>query len=310
MTDPTAEQPALTVLSLGAGVQSTTLLLLAAEGRIGPLGAAIFADTQSEPADVYAHLDRIEREVAHPAGIPIHRVTEGNLVADALDPEHRFASMPLFVKNQDGGAGMMRRQCTSEYKIKPIKKQVRQLLGYPFPTHVPRGVYAETWIGFSTDEIGRVHDSDVKYMRHVFPLLDLGMSRADCLRYLASHGFASTPKSACAVCPFHGNRQWRHMRDEQPEDWAKAVAFDREIRRGGGGLARMPLGSTCSARRFCTARGFHWVRPRSIESLRPNGKIVRATCSTPSRIRRPRMVTRMDARPGRAVVERRYDREA
>lgn len=165
--------PALRLLSLGAGVQSTTVLMLAAEGRLPKLDGAIFSDTQWEPGTVYAHLDRLEREIAQPAGIPIYRVTEGSIRNDALDPAHRFASMPLFIKNQDGGDGMTRRQCSNEYKVKPIKKKTRQLLGYPHPVPVPRGVYVEQWIGISRDEIGRAKDADVLYMRNAFPLLDL-----------------------------------------------------------------------------------------------------------------------------------------
>lgn len=140
--------------------------------------------------------------------------------------------MPLFVRNRDGSNGMARRQCTSEYKLKPIKAKVRELLGYVHPTPVPRGVYAEVAIGISTDEIGRLRDSDVGYMRNVFPLIDLGMSRKDCERYLKANGWDSVPKSACIGCPFHGNRQWRQLRDESPEEWADAVEFDAAIRNG------------------------------------------------------------------------------
>lgn len=233
-------QPALRILSLGAGVQSTTLLLLAAEGRLPKLDAAVFSDTGWEPAAVYAHLDRIEREIAVPAGIPIYRVSAGNIRDDALNPEHRFASMPLFIKNQDGGDGMTRRQCTSEYKLKPIKAQVRRLLGYPHPTPVPRGRYAEQWIGISRDEIGRAKDSGIQYLRSAFPLLDMdggaeggeGWSRDDCTRYLTAQGYGTTPKSACIGCPFHGNAQWRKLRDNNPAEWADAVEFDAAIRSG------------------------------------------------------------------------------
>ena len=233
-------EPALRLLSLGAGVQSTTLLLLAAEGRLPQLDGAIFADTGWEPAAVYNHLNRLDREVAQPAGIPIYRVSAGNIRNDALDPEHRFASMPLFIKNPDGGDGMTRRQCTSEYKLKPIKRQARQLLGYPHPTPVPRGVYAEQWVGISRDEIGRAKDSGIQYLRSAFPLLDLegaadghaGWTRDDCMRYLKSRGWSSTPKSACIGCTFHGNAQWRKLRDEHPDEWADAVDFDRAIRAG------------------------------------------------------------------------------
>lgn len=234
------DKPTLRILSLGAGVQSTTLLMLSAEGTLPKLDAAVFADTGWEPAAVYEHLDRLDREVAQPAGIPIHRVSAGNIRRDALDPEHRFASMPLFIKNPDGGDGMTRRQCTSEYKLKPIKAQVRQMLGYPHPTPVPRGVYVEQWIGISRDEFGRAKDSGIQYLHSVFPLLDIdgaadgreGWTRQDCIRYLRANGWASTPKSACIGCPFHGNAQWRQLRDEHPNEWADAVDFDRSIRAG------------------------------------------------------------------------------
>jgi hypothetical protein len=232
--------PTLRILSLGAGVQSTTVLLLAAEGRLPKLDAAIFADTGWEPVAVYAHFDRLVREVAQPAGIPVYRVSEGNIRADALDPEHRFASMPLFVKNPGGGDGMTRRQCTSEYKLKPIKRKVRQLLGYPHPRPVPRGMFAEQWIGISRDEIDRAKDSGIGYLHSAFPLLDMdgaadgreGWTRDDCQRYLNASGWASTPKSACIGCPFHGNRQWRDLRDNHPAEWDDAVDFDAAIRRG------------------------------------------------------------------------------
>ncbi|MFF4767449.1 hypothetical protein ACFY1V_13130 [Streptomyces sp. NPDC001255] len=208
------------------------MLTLSAEGILPKADAAIFADTGWEPQAVYAHLDRIEKEIAGPAGIPVLRVSSGNIRADALDPAHHFASMPLHIRNPDGKAGMTRRQCTSEYKIKPIKKKVRELLGYPYPQRIPSSVFVEQWVGISTDEFHRAKDADVKYMRNRHPLIDLGWSREDCVRHLASIGLGSTPKSACLGCPFHGNRQWRHIRDTSPAEWDDVVAFDAEIRKG------------------------------------------------------------------------------
>ncbi|MFD4118635.1 hypothetical protein ACFWSJ_34995 [Streptomyces niveus] len=209
------------------------MLALSAEGTLPKVDYAIFADTGWEPKAVYDHLDRLEKEIARPAGIPIFRVSSGNIRNDALDPDHRFASMPLHILNKDGRAGMTRRQCTGEYKIKPIKKKVRELLGYPYPTRIPKGVFVEQWVGISTDEFHRAKDADVKYMRNRHPLItDMNWSRSDCIRYLTSRGLASTPKSSCLGCPFHGNAQWRHIRDESPEEWQDVVEFDAAIRKG------------------------------------------------------------------------------
>lgn len=228
--------PGLRLLSLGAGVQSTTLALLAADGTLPSLDGAIFADTGWEPAAVYTHLDRLEREALTPAGIPLHRVSKGNLRQDCVDPEHRFASVPYFIRNPDGSEGMGRRQCTSEYKLAPISRKVRELLGAAPPDYrrVPRGRVAEQWIGFSTDEIHRVTDrQQTQYTVSRYPLLDLGWSRKDCQRYLGRAGWGDTMKSACIGCPFHGNRAWRDLRDNRPAEWADAVAFDEAIRKGG-----------------------------------------------------------------------------
>jgi 3'-phosphoadenosine 5'-phosphosulfate sulfotransferase (PAPS reductase)/FAD synthetase len=147
---PPESRPALRCLSLGAGVQSSAVLLLACEGVIPRFDVALFADTGWEPRAVYENLARL-RAHAEKFGIPVRTVSAGNIRDDALDPAHRFVSMPLHVLNPDGSRGLARRQCTSEYKISPLKKAARELLGYPHPRRVPRGVYVEQAIGISTD---------------------------------------------------------------------------------------------------------------------------------------------------------------
>lgn len=236
MTEPTVR-----TLSLGAGVQSTTLLLMSLEGVLPKLDYAIFADTGWEPKRVYEHLDLITAQAAG-GGLPVLRVSKGNLRRDITDPTHRYASIPYFVRNPDGSEGMGRRQCTSEYKLSPIRRKVRELLGAKPPDfrRVPKGRIAEQWVGFSTDEIGRVSSNfGVSYLTVRYPLLDLGMSRKDCERWLRSRGWTSVAKSACIGCPYHGNRQWRDLRDNHPDEWADAVELDAAIRKGGSHA--MPL---------------------------------------------------------------------
>jgi 3'-phosphoadenosine 5'-phosphosulfate sulfotransferase (PAPS reductase)/FAD synthetase len=229
-TRPTIH-PTYRFLSLCAGVQSSALLLLAATGRIRGFDAAIFADTGWEPLAVYRHLNRLTR-IADAAGIPVVRVSRGHIRRDALDPAHRFASMPLYTLGPAGERGMTRRQCTSEYKIRPIKAEVRRRLGYPHPKRVPPWVHAEISIGISVDEVMRARDSDVRYMRNTFPLLDLGWRREDCLRFLARQGLPDTPKSSCLGCPYHDDRFWARLKENNPLEWADAVAFDEAIRHG------------------------------------------------------------------------------
>lgn len=262
------EKPDLTVLSLGAGVQSTALALLAEAGELPMPDLAIFADTGWEPTDVYAHLDRLEASVS----FPVVRVVQGNIRDESVDPAYG-TRLPLFVKQTDGSLGISQRQCTPHYKVRPIQAEIRRLLGAKVselpcrycdgsgqrvsPISVrkgvpragtcsichgaavlrrvgnpPAGTFAEQWIGFSTDEIGRVSHSRVSYARSRFPLLELNMSRTDCERWMRSRGWTSVSKSACIGCPFHGNKAWRELRDQRPGEWADAVAFDRQLRDG------------------------------------------------------------------------------
>src|SRR6185437_2905629 len=119
---PSAVVTDLTMISLGAGVQSTTLALMACSGELPKPDAAIFADTGWEPRRVYDHLERLTVELGR-AGIPLYRVSKGDLRNDAINPEHRYASIPYFVRNPDGSDGMGRRQCTAEYKLAPITRK-------------------------------------------------------------------------------------------------------------------------------------------------------------------------------------------
>jgi hypothetical protein len=85
-------------------------------------------------------------------------------------------------------------------------------------------------MGITVDEWQRAKDSDVGYIRHAYPLLDLGMTRDDCVTWLRDRDLPSPGKSSCVFCPFQTRRAWEELRRENGEDWRRAVAVDEEIR--------------------------------------------------------------------------------
>lgn len=219
--------PKLRVISLGAGVQSTTLLLLANHGELpgAPVDYAIFADTGWEPKAVYEHLAWLEQI----SEIPILRVSNGDIRSDALDHTRRFAAMPVFVFNERGGEGQVRRQCTHEYKIAAINRKLRELLGVGPRSRIAPGTVASL-LGLSLDEVQRMKHSREQWVTIEWPLIDLRMTRHDCVLWLQRHGYPTPPKSACIGCPFHGNAYWRDMKLNRPDEWADAVDFDERLR--------------------------------------------------------------------------------
>jgi hypothetical protein len=226
------------VLSLGAGVQSSCLALMAAEGEIKPMpDFAVFADTQAEPQEVYRWLEYLRRNVP----FPIYTVTNGDLTEAVLDLKTASGNgtraagttyytqiIPLFgVKPNGEKTAGLGRKCTADYKIRPITKEIRLRCGIK---RGQKGVTVTQWIGISKDEIQRMKEARPKWMQNRWPLIENLMTRQDCIEWMRNNGYPEPPRSACYYCPFHSDKEWRRLRDNEPALFQKAVEFDHEIR--------------------------------------------------------------------------------
>lgn len=228
------------ILALGAGRQSSTIFKMACYDEIERFDAAIFADTGWEPKPVYEWLEYL-KEQGKKYGIPIHTVSQGNIRDDALvsqirgikEEGKRWASMPLFVLGPNGKKGMIRRQCTYEYKLRPIEKKQRELAGYKPRKRMPPGTI-ESWIGFSADEANRATISSKKWLTFYYPLIEMRMRASDCLAWFKKKGLPEPPRSACIGCPFRHDREWEWLKNNSPEDFEDAVFVDKAIRKCGG----------------------------------------------------------------------------
>jgi 3'-phosphoadenosine 5'-phosphosulfate sulfotransferase (PAPS reductase)/FAD synthetase len=229
------------ILSLGAGVQSTALLLLSVEGKLPKLDYAIFADTGWEVKDVYSHLDKLEKEVAEPAGIKVIKAkANGNIREDMMSADIKpNGAIPVYARKPNGKLGFTPRQCTRHYKVRPVEREIRKLMGaketasgrIPQVPKVSMSDIPNLWIGISTDEFHRAKDSPKKYIKHTFPLImEMNWSRNDCIEYIESKGFGNVVKSACVCCPFRGNNGYLEIKNNYPDEWNKLVEFDNNLR--------------------------------------------------------------------------------
>jgi hypothetical protein len=210
MSAPRGKKP-VRLLSLGAGVQSTTVLLMSCLGELDKLDAAIFADTGWEPHAVYKHLDWLISFAAD-YGITVHRVSDGNIREDLLGAHtsgfHHHP--PVFTLDEAGNEGQLRRQCTRDYKIRPVERLAKQLAD---------GAHVEMWFGISADEQRRARLSPERWKTHRYPLIhEKPMTRAGCLAWCAEHKFPMPPRSACIGCPYRSAEQWRMLTASERED--------------------------------------------------------------------------------------------
>lgn len=216
----------LTVLSLGAGVQSSTLALMAEAGEIEKPDAAVFADTQSESAKVYKWLDYLRPLLS----FPVFVVTAGNLGTDFIKAIRgevtRCSQPPFYVKGKQdrNGGGMLWRECTKTYKLEVIRRKAKELMKESGASQIRQ------LIGISMDEATRMKDSGVGFVENVYPLVDNRISRQNCLKWLDEKKHPEPPKSACYFCPYISNCRWQSIKEKDPCEFDRACDYDEALR--------------------------------------------------------------------------------
>lgn len=215
----------ITVLSLGAGVQSSALAVLAAMGKISPRPeAALFADTFCEWPETYEFLAMYLRPWLEEHGLPVFTVSAG----DMYEFFYSRALLPLaFGKKNEG----RRRQCTRQFKIAPMKKWLRE-----------NGAQrAFVLLGITVEEGRRARPSPDKWITNVYPLVEMRWTRLDCARLLHDVGLPIPPRSRCWLCPFQPPDAWQRLFTTHPDLFERAVALEERAVARRIALGKKPL---------------------------------------------------------------------
>ncbi len=226
----------LAVISLGGGVQSSVMALMAGEEAFETVpDCAIFADTHWESPSIYEHLEWLKERL----NFPLYVVDNGRSLREDVKAMTNnsdfpdFVDIPVHLKGRNGeGDGMGKRQCTTSYKVRPIRKKIRELLGLRSRQRVPTDTVVELWLGISTDEAIRMKASRDRWIAHRYPLIEAGMSRRDCTNWWERRYDRPLERSACVGCPFQSRRRWVKTKRRWPDLFAEAVEIDARMRRG------------------------------------------------------------------------------
>lgn len=240
------------IQSSGLGIQSMALSLMSFDGLLPKLDHIIFADTGWENPVTHEACEYMRRK-ADENGVQFHVVRSGNIYSDSLsfingEDNGRWASMPMFIQDVKGKISMLRRQCTNEYKIKPIELFIkRELLGLKKYERAPKEPVIEKWFGISMDEAIRMRTPSNKWEEYRYPLIyDLGMSRGDCAQYVNDkHPDAPLARSSCIGCPYHDDREWQWIKDNFPGLFEEACEYDEAIRVREGMVGKSYLHRSC-----------------------------------------------------------------
>lgn len=220
------------------------VMVLATQGRV-QYDAYVFANVgaDSENPATLDYLEVFGRPFALRWGlnlVEIGKVRRDGTPETLLERIRRGVRgivIPARFWNLAGNEARFARQCTADFKIRPIARWTRE--HGATPSHP-----ATVGLGISTDELGRARtDSGFRYQILEYPLLDLRLSRNDCHQLIADAGLPQPPKSSCWFCPFRRPSGWRQMKHDNPELFAQAVVLERELdeRKGRFGLWRVRL---------------------------------------------------------------------
>lgn len=212
------------IISWGGGTQSTAMAEMAMTGDLDPVDAILFCDNRFERSETYEIVE-FYSERWRKMGAHVEILQVGDIrIEGAAEHNH----IPFFTS--DGGP--LHRQCTRHFKIRPIKRRSRELIGFhPSKPPAPSPGSIESWIGFSWDEFYRMFESKPKFIINRFPLIENKINRWDSIDYLKKKRLPIPVASACICCPWRNASEWINMRENTPGDFQAAIDFDEVNRR-------------------------------------------------------------------------------
>jgi hypothetical protein len=222
-------------LSYGGGVQSTACLVLQAQGKLDyPLFLFANVGEDSENPATIAYFNEVAVPYAAEHGIELvevrKRLRDGTVdtILQSIERQPRSIPIPMHLQ----GAGPGNRTCTAHFKIQTIAKELQR-------RGATEAEPAITALGISVDEYHRARTSSgVAWQTLEYPLIDLRLTRANCLSIIAAAGLPEPEPSSCYFCPFHTMEQWRRLARNKPDLFAKAVDLEERMRERRRSLGR------------------------------------------------------------------------
>lgn len=219
-------KPLYHVVSLSGGKDSTAMLLGMIERGIH-IDCILFCDTGLEFPAMYDHLEKLERDI----GRQITRVhCEQSYEYLMFDTPVKRKLNTQFSKKYGniptgyGWPGPKMRWCTSKLKDGPRERFLRPL----------REKYEIIeYIGLAADEEYRLKRKRNKNNSHIHPLVDWGMTEADCVRYCYERGYdwdglyKKFKRVSCWCCPLQSLPELRQLYKHYPDLWEKLKDWDK-----------------------------------------------------------------------------------
>lgn len=206
------------IQSFGGGTQSVALLVLVVQGILPRPERIVMANTTHEGSATWDYLDEIVRPLVRYLDVPLDIVQADGKYIYTSQAGKETMTLPAY-----SSTGKLAAFCSNNWKRDVIKPHLRSL-GYFHERPILQ------WFGMSFDEMHRMKNSGLKWLKHSYPLIDLRLRRDEAIERVRRYGLPIPPRSSCYLCPNRTNLEWLDLYHNWPDDWRKAVKTDYAIR--------------------------------------------------------------------------------
>lgn len=213
----------MNLVSFGGGVNSAAMLVGMYEKGI-PIDLILFADVGAERPETYSFLDTMNdwlRARGQPTITVVEKVDrDGNRLT--LEQEClRAQTLPAIA------FGFKR--CSQKHKIAPQDKYCNHHAACRAAW--AQGQRVMKFIGYDAGEArrrenARVHDMQDKKYCKVYPLMEWGWTRDDCIVAVRRAGLPVPSKSSCFFCPSMKKAEILALQEQHPDLLARALALE------------------------------------------------------------------------------------
>lgn len=207
------------LLSYGGGVDSTVIAILIINGTIERPEHIVMVDTGYEKQSTWDYINKVVQPRLTEVGLEIKILKTNDYSDNSIIDKNGMVRIPACRKNLDGSVSKLRTCCNGGWKATVVNRWMRKI-------GIER---VEQWIGFSADESRRKLKNKKKWISFRYPLIELGMTRNDCIYYAGKHNWPMPPRTSCYFCPQQRDEQWRQMARDEPEEFQRAVDLEIEL---------------------------------------------------------------------------------
>lgn len=204
------------VVAYGGGVNSLAMLVGFRARNITP-DLILFADPGGEKPETYESIALVMDWIMRELGARIITVRASSKTDSSLEESClRLGVLPSIVY---GG-----RTCSHRWKIEPSDKYLRAW--DPAKQSWSEGRKIQKAIGIDAGELRRAKDFGDEKTTVIYPLIEWGWYREDCVSAIQDAGLPIPVKSACFFCPSSTKVDVLNLKRDHPALFDRAVAME------------------------------------------------------------------------------------